>query len=150
MTDTGSRHSYADDSDEAYSTEPTAWTGWVMFASSVMFLLGMFQLIEGFVAVFDNGYYRVTENGLVLHVDYTVWGWVHVLIGVLLLVSAAGVLTGNLAARITGVVLAGLSAVVNLLFIEAYPLWSTLIIAVDVLVIYALTVHGREMRDATV
>jgi hypothetical protein len=84
----------------------------------------------------------------VVNVDYTAWGWVHLLVGVLLMVSAAGVLSGNIAARAVGVVLAGLSAVLNLLFIAAYPLWSTIIITVDVLVIYALTVHGGELADS--
>jgi hypothetical protein len=149
MTDTGSRASRAGTSSAAHSTapRPTGWTGWVYFASTMMFLLGIFQIVEGLVAVFDDGYYHVTESGLVVNVDYTAWGWVHMLVGVLLLVSAAGVLAGNIAARAVGVILAGLSAVLNLLFIEAYPIWSTIIITIDVLVIYALTVHGRELAD---
>jgi hypothetical protein len=151
MTDTGSRRSHTDTSSVAYSPgpEPTAWTGWVLFASAMMFLLGIFQIVEGVVAIFDNGYYRVTESGLVVNVDYTAWGWVHLVLGVLLLLSAGGVLTGNLAARTVGVILAGFSAVLNLLFIEAYPFWSMIIITVDILVIYALTVHGRELRGST-
>src|SRR3954454_17172809 len=150
MTDPGSRASRAGTPSATHSTAPrrTGWTGWVYFASSMTFLLGIFQIIEGLVAGFDDGYYHVTESGLVVNVDYTAWGWVHVLVGLLLMVSAAGVLTGNLAARAVGVVLAGLSAVLNLLFIPAYPIWSTIIITVDVLVIYALTVHGGELADS--
>ena len=124
---------------------PTAWTGWVAFASVMMLLLGSFQAVEGFVAIFDDGYYRVTESGLVVNVDYTAWGWTHLLLGALIIISGLGVLAGNLAARTFAVILAGLSAVANLLFIEAYPVWSVIVITVDVLVIYALTVHGREM-----
>jgi hypothetical protein len=108
----------------------------------------VFQVIEGLVAIFDDGFYRVTASGLVVNVDYTVWGWVHLLLGVLIGVSAIGVLTGNVAARAVAVLLAGLSALVSLAFIEAYPIWSVIIITIDVLVIYALTVHGRELRDA--
>jgi hypothetical protein len=100
------------------------------------------------VALFDDGFYLVTAGNLVVDVNYNVWGTVHLILGVLLLLSGAGVLTGNLAARTVGVILAGLSALANLLFIEAYPLWSIIIIAVDVLVIYALTVHGRELKDS--
>ena len=55
-------------------------------------------------------------------------------------------LAGNLAARTVAVLLAGLSAIANMLFIQAYPIWSIIVITVDVLVIYALTVHGREMK----
>ena len=151
MTDLGSPRPEAGTSAVAYGRDPdpTAWTGWVVFASVMMVLLGMFQAVQGFVAIFDDGYYRVTESGLVVNVDYTVWGWTHLLLGALILVSGIGVLAGNLAARTVGVVLAGLSAVVNLIFIEAYPVWSVIIITVDVLVIYALIVHGRELRGST-
>jgi hypothetical protein len=151
MTDTSSSHPAVDTTRPAYSKGPgpTAWTGWVVFASFMMLLVGTFQLVEGFVAVFDKGFYAVTRSGQVINVDYTVWGWFHVLLGALLLVAGVGVLTGNLAARALAVLLAGLSALANLLFIAAYPFWSLTIIAVDVLVIYALTVHGRELRDPT-
>jgi hypothetical protein len=150
MTDLGSSRPATDPSRASYDQDPapTAWTGWVVFASAMMFLLGCFQVIQGFVAVFDDGYYHVTERGLVINVDYTAWGWTHMLLGVLIIISGLGVLTGNVAARTVGVLLAGLSALLNLLFIEAYPIWSILIITVDVLVIYALTVHGRELRSS--
>jgi hypothetical protein len=151
MTDLGSPRPEADTSSVAYGRDPdpTAWTGWVVFASFMMILLGAFQAIEGLVAIFDDGFYRVTESGLVVNVDYTAWGWTHLLLGALILISGIGVLAGNLAARTVGVILAGLSALVNLVFIEAYPVWSVIIITVDVLVIYALIVHGRELRGST-
>jgi hypothetical protein len=149
MSDTRSTRPGMDTSAVAYGPEPTGWTGWVVFASFMMFLLGSFQAIQGLVAIFDDTYYGVTESGLVVSLDYTTWGWVHLILGVLLILSGAGVLAGNLAARSVGVLLATLSAVANLLFIAAYPIWSVVIITVDVLVIYALTVHGREMRGST-
>jgi hypothetical protein len=126
-------------------SEPTGWVGWVAFASAMMVLLGIFQAIEGFVAIFDDGYYHVAKSGLVVHVDYTTWGWVHLVLGLLIVAAGMGVLTGNVVARTVAVILAGLSAILNLLFIEANPVWSIVIITVDVLVIYALTVHGREL-----
>jgi hypothetical protein len=149
MSDTRSSRPDVDTSAVAYGPEPTAWTGWVVFASAMMFLLGSFQAIQGLVAIFDDGYYGVTENGLVVNVDYTAWGWAHLILGVLILVSAVGVLAGNVAARTVAVLLAGLSAIANLLFIAAYPLWSVIVITVDILVIYALTVHGRELKGST-
>jgi hypothetical protein len=149
MTDLGSSRPDMDTSRVAYGNrpDPTGWTGWVVFASFMMFLLGAFQAVQGLVALFDDGFY-VTSGNLVVNVNYNVWGTVHLLLGVLLLLTGAGVLTGNLAARTIGVILAGLSALANLLFIEAYPFWSIIIITVDVLVIYALTVHGRELKDS--
>ena len=149
MADTRSSRSGVGTSGVAYGPEPTGWTGWVAFASCMMILLGTFQAIEGLVAIFDDGYYRVTQSGLVVNVDYTVWGWVHLLLGVLVAISGIGVMVGNIAARTVGVLLAGLSAIANLLFIAAYPFWSIIVITVDVLVIYALTVHGRELKGST-
>jgi hypothetical protein len=150
MTNMHSPRADAGTSSAAYGPEPgpTGWTGWVVFASFMMIMLGFFQAVEGLVAVFDDGFYRVSSSGLVVNVDYSVWGWVHLLLGTLIVISGVGVLAGNAAARAVGVLLAGLSALVNLAFIEAYPIWSVIVITVDVLVIYALTVHGREMRSS--
>jgi hypothetical protein len=151
MTDVGSSRPEADTSRVAYGSrpDPTAWTGWVVFASFMMIMVGSFQAIEGLVALFDDGFYRVTESGLVVNVDYSVWGWTHLLLGALLIICGVGVLVGNIVARAVAILLAGLSALVNLVFIEAYPIWSILIITIDVLVIYALVVHGRELRGST-
>jgi hypothetical protein len=150
MTELGSSRPDLDTSRVAYGNrpDPTGWTGWVVFASFMMFLLGAFQAIQGLVALFDDGFYAVSSSGLVVDVNYNVWGTIHLILGILLILSGAGVLTGNLAARTVGVILAGLSALANLVFIEAYPVWSLIIITVDVLVIYALTVHGRELKDS--
>jgi len=150
MTDLGSSRSTVNTSRAAddSSPQPTGWVGWIVFASFMMFLLGSFQAIQGLVAIFNDDYYIVTDR-LVVDLDFTVWGWTHLLLGVLIVLCGAGVLKGNVLARTVGALLAGLSAIVNLLFIEAYPVWSIVVITVDILVIYALTVHGREMRNST-
>ena len=151
MTDLGSSRPEIDTSSVAYGKDPdpTGWTGWVVFASFMMIIAGSFQAIEGLVAIFDDGFYHVTENGLVVNVDYSVWGWIHLLLGALLIICGVGVLAGNIVARVVAILLAGLSALVNLVFLEAYPIWGILIITVDVLVIYSLVVHGRELRGST-
>jgi hypothetical protein len=150
MTDTRASRSHSAKSERSHDSarEPSGWVGWIAFASSMMILLGTFQAIQGFVAIFDQGFYRTTESGLVVNVDYTAWGWTHLLLGVLIAASGVGVLMGNVVARTVAVVFVALSAIVNLLFIEAYPLWSIIIITVDVLVIYALVVHGRELKGS--
>jgi hypothetical protein len=151
MTDLGSSRPEIDTSSVAYGKDPdpTGWTGWVVFASFMMIIAGSFQAIEGLVAIFDDGFYHVTESGLVVNVDYSVWGWTHLLLGALLIICGIGVLAGNIVARVVAILLAGLSALVNLVFLEAYPIWGILIITVDVLVIYSLVVHGRELRGST-
>jgi hypothetical protein len=80
--------------------------------------------------------------------DYTAWGWTHLLLGVVAVAAGFGVLLGQMWARVAGIVIALLSALVNIAFVSAYPVWSTIIIATDVLVIYALAVHGREIKSA--
>ena len=131
----------------AAERQTTGWLGWVVFAALMMGLIGLFQAIEGLVAIIDRNYYVVTENGLLVSWNYTAWGWTHLAIGVLLVAAAFGVLSGRVWARIVGIALASLSAVANLVFLAAFPVWSVLLIAVDVLVIYALAVHGAEARD---
>ena len=89
----------------------------------------------------------VGKSGLVLTMDYTAWGWTHIVLGLLLAGLGAALFTGRMWARVGGVLVAGLSILAAFSFANAYPLWSVVVIAVDVFVIYALTVHGREIRD---
>lgn len=124
----------------------TGWVGWVAFAGVMLVMLGAFQLVEGLVALFDNGFYAVRSDGLVVNMDYTAWGWLHLALGVVGVLVGLGLLTGNTAARAVGALVAGVSALVNLAFIPAYPVWSTILIAVDVIVIYAIVVHGGELE----
>src|SRR5699024_11421037 len=97
------------------------------------------------VGIFNDAYWLVPSQNLVITVDYTAWGWVHLVLGVVAFAAGAGILGGRSWARATGVVLAALSAIVNFAFLGAYPLWAILIIALDVLVIYALIAHGKEL-----
>jgi hypothetical protein len=144
MTDTSHRGS--SETDARSGDAPTAWAGWVVFGGVMLILMGTFQVIEGLVALFDDGFYLVASNGLVVDVDYNTWGWIHMVIGVLAVLAGLGLLAGNMAARVAGVVIACLSALVNLAFISAYPVWSTIMITIDIIVIYAIIVHGRELK----
>jgi hypothetical protein len=112
----------------------------------MMILVGTFQAIAGLVALFRSTYYLVTSNGLLVTVDYTTWGWVHLIVGLIIAGGGVAVMTGAVWGRILGVLLASLSALVNLAFLSAYPVWSLLMIALDVVVIFALTVHGSEVK----
>jgi hypothetical protein len=130
---------------EARST-PSAWTGWVIFAAIMMIVVGAFEIIEALTALFRRSYYLVSNDDLLVRVNYTGWGWVHLAIGVLLVCAGLGLFTGRMWARVLGVTLASLSALVNLAFIAAYPWWALTVILIDILVIYAISVHGRELR----
>jgi hypothetical protein len=123
---------------------PTAWIGWVYFAGVIMLIVGCFNAIAGLVALFHDEYYLVTSNGLLVEADYTAWGWTLLIYGAVVALTGIGVLFGQTWARVIGVILAAVNALLNLGFLAAYPIWSLLIIALDVVVIYALVVHGRE------
>ncbi len=125
---------------------PTAWAGWVVFAGVMLIMLGTFQIIEGLVALFDDGFYLVGSTA-------SSWTWTTtpgagstLVIGVVGVLAGIGLLAGNMAARVVGVAVAFLSALVNLAFISAYPVWSAIMIILDVIVIYAIIVHGRELK----
>lgn len=122
---------------------PDSWSGWTYFASIMMLLAGGMQAIAGLVALFKDQYYLVTQNGLVAF-NFTTWGWIHLAIGVLVFCAGLAVLAGSTWGRFVGVFFAVLSALANLAFLAAYPLWSIMVIIVDVLVIYGLTMHGTE------
>jgi hypothetical protein len=124
----------------------SGWVGVVVFAGVMLLMLGSFQAIEGFVALFRDDFFVTTSSGLLITMDYTAWGWTHLIIGLIALAAGAGILYGQMWARVVGIVIAVVSALANIAFLPAYPIWSTILIATDVLVIYALTAHGREVR----
>jgi hypothetical protein len=127
--------------------QPSGWVGMVVFGGLMMIVAGTFHAMAGLVGLFNDSYWLVPSSDLVITVDYTTWGFVHLVLGVLAIAAGAGILAGQAWARVTGVVLAVISALVNIAFLAAFPLWAMLIIALDVLVIYALIAHGKEVTN---
>jgi hypothetical protein len=125
----------------------TRWTGWIAFAGVMMVIAGSLNALYGLIAVVNDDWVVWGDRGS-LFLDLSQWGWVHLIAGLLLLLSGIGVFSGNILARTVGVIVAGLSLVANFLFIPAYPLWAIAVVTIDVLIIWALTAHGGEMRDA--
>ncbi|MET0735528.1 MAG: hypothetical protein ABWY55_07790 [Microbacterium sp.] len=124
----------------------TGWTGWATFAGVILLISGVFSVVQALVALIGpDTYYVVTEGSLWL-LDVAGWGWWNLIIGVLLILTALALFAGPTWARVVAVILVILSAVGQLLLIPAQPWWSFIVIAVDVLIIYALTVHGNELR----
>jgi len=121
--------------------------GWIAFAGLIMLVLGMFHVIQGLVALFQDEYFLVGKSGLTVHADFTTWGWIHVIGGVIIAGAGIALFTGRVWARTIGVILAMVSAIINVGFLSAYPIWSAIMIAFDVLVIWALTVHGGELSQ---
>jgi hypothetical protein len=124
----------------------SGWVGWIAFAAVIAITMGIYEAIMGLVAIFNDKYYLVGSSGLAVSVDYTVWGWVHLILGLAAVAGGLALMQGRSWGRVVVIGLAGLSALVNLGFLAAYPLWSTIVIAFDVIVIYALTVHWRGLK----
>jgi hypothetical protein len=131
--------------------ETSGWAAsFTLFAAIVMIMGGIWQALAGLVAIFENEFYVSTRNYL-YEFDATTWGWIHLVIGLIVAFAGWGLLSGRTWARLVGITLAALSATANFLFIPYYPFWSLLIITLDIFVIWALAAHGREykeMRDA--
>jgi hypothetical protein len=132
---------------EGYETERTGWTGWIAFAGVMMIISGGLNAFYGLVGIVNDDWV-VWTNRASLTLDISQWGWVHLIVGLVVLLAGIGVFSGNILARIVGVIAVSVSLISNFLFIPAYPLWALIVITIDVLVIWALTAHGSEMRQA--
>jgi hypothetical protein len=121
--------------------------GLTVFASVVLMIGGFNQTLMGLVAVVNDEFFVVGKEYLFTF-DTTVWGWIHILIGLVLLGAGFGLFNGAVWARAVGVAVAALTIVANFLWIPFYPLWSIVLIALGVFVIWALTIHGRDITRA--
>lgn len=124
----------------------SVWAGWIAFASLLMIMMGSFNAIEGLAGVLVDDFY-VAAPADVLVFDLTTWGWLHLVIGVLVALTGAALLTGTTWARVVTVVLAILNAIAQLAFAAVYPVWSLIVIGLCVTVIWAVVVHGADVTD---
>ena len=125
--------------------EPSGWAvGWTYFAAMMMVLVGVFHAIAGLVAIVDDEFYVATRN-YVLQFDATQWGWIHLILGIVVAVSGLYLLTGAVLARTVGVIMAILSAIAGFSWLPYYPVWGILMVAIAISVIWALTAHGRDV-----
>jgi hypothetical protein len=108
-----------------------------------MIMSGAFEALVGLVGLFANEVYVSTRNYL-FQFDVTTWGWIHLLVGLLIVFAGFGVVSGQTWARVVAITLAGFSALANFAFIPYFPFWSLLIIALDVVVIWALAVYDPK------
>jgi hypothetical protein len=131
--------------DYGRETRVTGWTGWIAFAGVMLIVGGTLASIFGLVAIINDDWVVFTNRNSV-SIDLTGWGWIHLIVGIVVILAGFGVFTGNILARTVGVIVAVVSLIANFLWLPVYPLWSIVIMTIDVLVIWALTAHGGEMR----
>ncbi|VVJ22121.1 Uncharacterised protein [Amycolatopsis camponoti] len=117
--------------------------GWIWFAAAITVLAGLFNVVEGLVALFDRDYYVLGPSGLLVF-TLNGWGWIHLIVGGLAVLAGIALSTGAQWARVVTIALAGFNALAQLTFLSAYPYWGIVVIALDVLVIWAVIVHGDE------
>jgi hypothetical protein len=123
------------------------WTGWVAFGAVMLILTGAVHVIQGWISLLDESYYLTTPEGLALNISYTALGWLQLGLGALGILIGVGMLRGNVIALVSGVIVAAVSAIAQVTMIAAYPVWSLTVIMFDVLVIFSIMTHGREMKE---
>jgi hypothetical protein len=117
--------------------------GFVVFAGVMMMLIGTFHAFTGLAAIIENEFFVVGPK-YAYELDVTAWGWLHLIFGAIVVAAGYGVFSGATWARLVGITLAAISAVGNFFFIPYQPVWAILIIALDVLVIAALTAYSPQ------
>ena len=127
--------------------EPTGWVGWIAFAGFMMIMIGVFHVISGIAGIAKDDVFVIgPATEYAFKFDVTAWGWIHLIAGIIVLIAGFGLFSGATWARTVGVIVAGISAIANFAWLPYYPIWAIVILTVDILVIWALIVHGREVR----
>jgi len=139
MTTVTRRSAFADERE-------SGWTGLITFAGIMMVVAGVWHALAGIAALLNDNLYISTPN-YVYSLDLTGWGWGHLVLGALVTVTGGAILTGQTWGRIVGIVLVVLSLIANFLFIPWYPVWSLVIIGLDVAVIWALAAWQRPQSE---
>ena len=128
-------------------TQPSGWAmGWATFAAILLMMGGVWGVIVGIAGIAEDEFFVVTPDWI-FQFDATAWGWMHLIAGVILFLSGLGIFSGNVMARTVGVIVAGLSAIVNFAWMPYYSVWAIVAIAVDIAIIWALTAHGRDLAS---
>jgi hypothetical protein len=120
---------------------------WLIFAGVVMIIEGSFEILAGLSALINSDLFGDSVD-TIFEQNAESWGWWHLAIGGVIVLAGLGVFTGNIAARIVGVIAAAISAIAAFAWLPIYPIWGVVVIAVDIAVIWALTVHGRAIQKA--
>ncbi|MGZ8744985.1 MAG: DUF7144 family membrane protein [Nocardioides sp.] len=129
------------DHQQSEESRTRLWSGMISFAAFMMLMVGGFHVVGGFVALFEEDQYQVGSTDLLVSVDYNAWGIAHMALGVGMMLAASALFFRKTWGRVVAVVLASVGAITNLAFLSAAPLWYALMIGIDVLIIYAVTVH---------
>lgn len=127
--------------------EPSGWAvGWTAFAAIMLMVQGCWWIFAGIVALLNNEFYVVGQE-YVFQFDITTWAWIHLIVGAVLIAAGAALFSGATWARVVGVTVAVLAMLAAFAWLPWYPIWALLFIAISVGVIWALTAHGRDIKQ---
>jgi hypothetical protein len=123
------------------------WTGWVVFAGVLMVVIGILNFFQGLIAIIRDDYYVLTPEQIIIF-DLTAWGWIMLIWGIVLALAGAALVAGRGWARWLAIVVASLNFIVQLGFVGSsqYTLWALTVLAMNVLVLYALIVRWEDVR----
>ena len=129
------------------TTEVSPWAvSFLILASALMVIGGIFHFIEGLAAVINDDFF-VVVGGYAFDMDVSTWGWIHMVGGIVVAIAGIGLLSGSVLARIVAVAVVTVSAIINFLTIPYYPVWSIIMLAVDGGILWAVIAHGRELNE---
>jgi hypothetical protein len=137
----------AGDREGSYTMPSRGWAGWVAFAGIMLALIGFFDILQGLTALFNDKYFAVRKGDLLV-LDFTTWGVITLIWGVVLITAGLGLLGGRGWARVLALVAVFVNSIAQIAFLAANPIWSTIVIALDVFVLYALTARWDEAKLA--
>ncbi|MDK0518128.1 hypothetical protein [Streptomyces sp. ML-6] len=128
--------------DAASSNHPFR-IGWAAFAAVLMIFGGAMMIFEGIAAIAKDDVFVVARDYL-FRFNLTGWGWIHLILGIVILIAGCALFTGAAWARVVGIVIAGLSALANFLWLPHYPFWALVLVAINVFIIWALCAPYKE------
>jgi hypothetical protein len=127
--------------------QPSGWAiGWMVFAAFMMITMGILHILNGLAAIFNDEFFVVSKE-YIFKFDVTTWGWIHLILGIVVLLAGFGLFAGRVWARTVGVIIAVIASIVGFAWIPYYPVWGIVFIAISIAVIWALTAHGRDAEQ---
>jgi len=129
------------------SQQATGWTGWIAFASLLLIISGALTAIAGFLAIINNNWSQWNNNGAPYGTAYG-WGWWYLIVGLIVMAIGGALMRGSMFARTVAVLVATASLISHFISLYITPIWSITIITMNVLIIWAVIVHGSEVKDA--
>jgi len=127
--------------------QPSGWAiGWTFFAAFIMMMVGVWHAIAGLAAIVNDDFMVITQE-YVFKFDSSTWGWINLLVGIVVVFAGFGLFTGAVWARTVGVIMAMVSGISAFAWLPYQPFWAFLMILAAISVIWALTTHGRDVME---